>query len=71
MASVASAFEWFADWAEGVSPLYERLAYASADDEALLDIASEAPEGQPPPNLRRIEYPSAVAEWRKPHVPGE
>lgn len=51
MASVASAFEWFADWAEGVSPLYERLAYASADDEALLDIASEATGGQPPPNL--------------------
>lgn len=26
MGSVAEAFEWFADWAEGVTPLYERLA---------------------------------------------
>jgi hypothetical protein len=51
MESVSDSFEWFADWADGVSPLYERLARASATDEELLDIAGEASDGQPPPNL--------------------
>lgn len=49
--SVAEEFEWFADWAEGVAPLYERLARAAADDERLLEIAGESAGGQPSPNL--------------------
>lgn len=46
-----AAFDWFADWAEGTVPLYHRLAQAVVEDERLLDMAGEAAEGQPPPNL--------------------
>jgi hypothetical protein len=45
------AFEWYADWAADVSPLYERLARGVADDRVLLDIANEAREEQPAPQL--------------------
>lgn len=48
---LSEAFAWYADWAEDVSPLYERLARAAAEDPALLDIAADAPDGQPPPQL--------------------
>lgn len=51
MEDVVEAFRWYADWADGVSPLYERLARGVATDADLLDIAAEAPESQPPPNL--------------------
>lgn len=51
MEDVVEAFRWYADWADGVSPLYERLARGVATDPDLLDIAVEAPESQPPPNL--------------------
>ena len=51
MRDVAAAFEWYADWASDVSPLYERLAETAADDPALLDVAAEAADGQPPPQL--------------------
>lgn len=51
MDEVREEFEWFADWADGVSPLYTRLASAVTANDALLDIAAEAPAGQPPPNL--------------------
>ena len=44
-------FEWYADWARDVSPLYERLARKTAEDPSILDIASEASEYQPPPQL--------------------
>ncbi len=45
------SFEWIADWAEGVAPLYERLARQTAEDETLLDIGAESMEGQPASNL--------------------
>lgn len=47
----AEAFRWYAEWADGVSPLYTRLAEATADDPDLLSIAAEAPDTQPPPQL--------------------
>ena len=49
--STAEEFEEFADWADGVAPLYERLARATADDERLLEIAARSSTGQPSPNL--------------------
>lgn len=51
MEDLAAEFEWYADWAAGVSPLYERLARGAADDAALLEIASRTCEGQPAPQL--------------------
>ena len=51
IASVADEFEWFADWADSVAPLYERLASEAASDERLLEIAAEGQAGQPAPNL--------------------
>jgi len=44
-------FREYADWASGRSLLYERLARATADDDALLELAGAAPETQPMPNL--------------------
>ncbi len=51
MTEIAEKFDWFAEWADGVSPLYEQLARQTATDTELLDIATHAAEGQPPPNL--------------------
>lgn len=51
MEGIAEAFRWFAEWAEGVSPLYERLARGVATDDDILAVAADAPESQPPPNL--------------------
>lgn len=51
MEDVEEAFRWYADWADGISPLYERLARGVAMDRDLLSIADEAPASQPPPNL--------------------
>jgi hypothetical protein len=48
---LAEAFEWYADWAADVSPLYEQLAQGIAEDSSLLDIAAEAANDQPPPQL--------------------
>lgn len=47
----AGAFEWYADWVADRSPLYERLSRGVADDPALLDVAAEARDGQPAPQL--------------------
>ncbi|UTF55193.1 DUF2332 domain-containing protein [Natronosalvus rutilus] len=49
--SLEDDFEWYADWASDVSPLYERLARGAADDPTLLDIAADASAGQPAPQL--------------------
>lgn len=51
MEAVAEEFAWFADWADGVAPLYAHLSTAVATDERLLEIASGAAQGQPAPNL--------------------
>lgn len=48
---VAAEFEWYADWVTDLSPLYRRLALGVATDEALLDIATTAEDGQPAPQL--------------------
>jgi hypothetical protein len=48
---IADAFEWYADWASDISPLYERLARGVVDEPALLEMAQDTQEGQPPPNL--------------------
>ena len=48
---LAEWFDWFADWAEGTSPLYARLAREVADDPPITDLAATVPEGQPPPHL--------------------
>jgi hypothetical protein len=47
----ADEFREFADWASDQSRLYERLSRATADDDALLDLAATAPASQPAPNL--------------------
>ncbi len=47
----ASEFRDYADWAADQSPLYERLSRATADADALLDLAAAAPRSQPAPNL--------------------
>lgn len=49
--SLAEAFEGFADWCIGTSPLYERLARGVAGDDALLDLARDVPEGKSPPHM--------------------
>ncbi|MFB6221260.1 MAG: DUF2332 domain-containing protein [Halolamina sp.] len=49
--SLTEAFEGFADWCVGTSPLYERLARGTAEDDALLDLAGEVPDGKSPPHL--------------------
>lgn len=49
--SLADAFEWYADWASDVSPLYERLARSVVEDPQLRDIVPETRPGQPAPNL--------------------
>lgn len=51
MEDTVEAFRWFAEWADGVSPLYERLARGVTTDSDLLGIAAEAPDSQPAPNL--------------------
>jgi hypothetical protein len=79
---VADAFEWYADWANDVSPLYERLARGVVDEPALLDMGQDTQEGQPEPNLLlgavhallldgvehplREYYPTCVEEPREP-----
>lgn len=49
--AIASAFRRYADWVADKSELYAALAETAADDRRLLDIASEAPAGQPEPEL--------------------
>lgn len=49
--ATADAFDWFADWAEGTSPLYAVFSHRIQDDDALLDVASETRDDQPPPHL--------------------
>lgn len=51
MGDLSESFARYADWAEDVSPLYERLARETAGDRDFRDIAAEAPSGQPPPQL--------------------
>jgi hypothetical protein len=48
---LTEAFENFADWCVGTSPLYECLARGVADDPDLLDLAAAVPEGRSPPHL--------------------
>lgn len=48
---LAARFDWFADWCEGTSPLYERLARGVAEDDELLALAAAAPAGRSPPHL--------------------
>lgn len=50
-ADLPARFEWFADWAEGTSPLYARLAREIAADPPITDLVTTVPEGQPPPHL--------------------
>ena len=49
---LARRFRLFAEReCRDVSPLYETLAAAIADDPAVLELASKARQGQPPPNM--------------------
>lgn len=48
----AEAFEWYADWCEGVgAELYARLARGVAGDPELLELVRDRPSGQPTPQL--------------------
>lgn len=49
--ATADVFDWFADWAEGTSPLYALFSHRIQGDDHLLDIASEARADQTPPHL--------------------
>ena len=49
--TTADAFDWFADWAEGTSPLYAHVSHRIRDDDRLLDVASDVRDDQPPPHL--------------------
>lgn len=51
MVSFADAFEGFADWAVGTSPLYERLARGVAADAYLLSLADEVPPKRGVPHI--------------------
>lgn len=51
MEDISEEFIRYANWAGDVSPLYERLTRETAEDQDLLDIAAEAPNGQPSPQL--------------------
>lgn len=62
MADPAAEFEWYTDWAADVTPLYETLATAAADDERILDVAAAAPEGQPAPQLLLAAVHSLLLE---------
>lgn len=68
MEDVVEAFRWYADWADNVSPLYERLARGVATDSDLLAIADEAPESQPPPNLLLAAVHMLLLEGRNHHL---
>jgi hypothetical protein len=46
-----AAFEDFAAWCQGTSPLYAALAGAVADDSDLLAVAEAVPEGRSAPHL--------------------
>lgn len=81
-ADPADAFDWFADWAEGTSPLYAVLSDRIQDDPFLLDVASEARTPSTIPHLLfaavharlldgaatplREYYPSVVDDPRDP-----
>lgn len=45
------AFRELADWAEGTSPLYERLCRGIARDDDALALAEEVPEDRSPPHV--------------------
>lgn len=51
MDDLAETFEWFAGWADDTSPLYASFSRRIADDEPILDIASDARDDQIPPNV--------------------
>lgn len=51
MEDLKEEFEWYADWAANVSPLYERLARGVAETSELRSIAADAAQGQPAPQL--------------------
>lgn len=73
LAPIAAAFRRFAlaEARENLSPLYERLSLAVADDDDLLALASETRVGQPKPNMlfaavqyRLAEHPEdPLAAW--------
>lgn len=49
--SARESFDWFADWAEGVAPLYEQLARKIRDDDRLLELSAPSQNGQPASNM--------------------
>ncbi|WP_440990234.1 DUF2332 domain-containing protein [Haloarchaeobius baliensis] len=48
--SLRDEFTEFAEWCDGTSPLYARLARGVADDPDLLAVADAVPEGRPAPH---------------------
>lgn len=57
-------FEWYADWAADVSPLYERLARGAARTPALLAMCDGASPGQPAPQLLLAAVHALLLEGR-------
>ncbi|WP_265111444.1 DUF2332 domain-containing protein [Halosolutus halophilus] len=62
MGEISEAFIWYGDWAEEVSPLYASLARKAAQCPNLVDIAAEARDGQPPPQLLLAAVHALVLE---------
>jgi len=50
-ATTADRYRVFADWARGVSPLYEEFAIGVADDGQILSFLSTLPTPKRQPNL--------------------
>lgn len=61
---VSDKFTRYAGWVEDKCPLYAKLTEAVADDDHLLDIASEASSGQPEPELLLAAAHSLLLEGR-------
>ncbi|WP_090307209.1 DUF2332 domain-containing protein [Natronorubrum texcoconense] len=61
----AEKFSRYAEWVADESPLYASLARAAADDDLLLDIASEARSAQPEPELLLAAVHSLLLDGRE------
>ena len=61
---ISDKFMRYAGWVEDKCPLYAKLTEATASDDHLLDIASEASPGQPEPELLLAATHSLLLEGR-------
>lgn len=62
---LAATFRRFGEYEtrENLSPLYERLSFVVAGDQDLLELASHAMPGQPPPNMLFAAVQDVLSEY--------